>query len=148
MIVCRERANRRWQTVATHNRHDFHAFFMLGWTHRYAATLGHRESRIDKALFFVQHSFVAELIATSVGTRRKSHHGTKSGSADAAFVVRITLQQHMPLCSCVENPQDRFKHAGRQQEWGRAIAASRRAAVGGGQAVVRAATARQQVVVA
>src|SRR6516162_3100737 len=52
-------------------------------------------------------------LATSVSTRRKPHRGTKSESADARFVVWVTLRQHVPLRACVENPQDRFEHTTR-----------------------------------
>ena len=50
------------KAVTIHNRHDFHAFSTLGWRHFGTATLSHREGRIDKAFFFVQHPFVAKFI--------------------------------------------------------------------------------------
>ena len=48
--------------MAIHYRHDFHAFSTLGWTDLRASALGHRKGRVDEALFFVQHPFVAEFI--------------------------------------------------------------------------------------
>jgi hypothetical protein len=52
--------HRQRQAIAIHYRHDFHAFSTLGWTDLRASALSHRKGRVDEALFFVQHPFVAK----------------------------------------------------------------------------------------
>src|SRR5512143_2413169 len=55
--------------------------------------------------------FSRSSLATSVSTRRKTSSRHHLKSPMHRFVVRIALRQHVPLRTCVENPQDRFKHA-------------------------------------
>ena len=112
MMICRMRAHRQRQAVPINDRHDFQAFSTLGRADFRTPALGHREGRVDKALFFVQHSFVAKL----VGNIRQ--HSTQNFVAAPrlkapmhCFVVRIALRQHVPLRTGVENPKNRFKHA-------------------------------------
>src|SRR5512139_4312455 len=74
--------------------------------------LGHGEGRIDKALLFVQHSVLAKLVGNVRQYTTQNFIATPSlKSPMHRFVVRIALRQHVPLRTCVENPQDRFKHA-------------------------------------
>jgi hypothetical protein len=53
-MVRRMRADRERQSIAIHNRHDFHAFSALGRSDLRAPTLSHHEGCIDDAFFFVQ----------------------------------------------------------------------------------------------
>ena len=111
MMICRVRAYRQRQAVAIHNRHDFHAFSTLGRADLRAPALGHREGRVDKALFFVQHSFIAKLVGNI--RQHATQHFVAAPSLKApvhSLVVRIALRQHVPLRTCVEYPQDRLKH--------------------------------------
>ena len=61
-MVRRMRADRERQSMAIHNRHDFHAFPALRCSNFRPATLGHDERRIDEAFFFIQRAFVAKII--------------------------------------------------------------------------------------
>src|SRR3974390_3081321 len=98
--------------MAIDNSHDFEAFSTLGWTDLRTPTLGHRECRVDKTLFFVQHSFVAKLVGNIRQDSTQDFIAAPSLEAPMhRFVVRVALRKHMPLRTCVENPQDRFKHA-------------------------------------
>jgi hypothetical protein len=53
-MVRHMRADRERQSMAIHNRHDFHAFSALGRSDLRAPTLSHHEGCIDDAFFFVQ----------------------------------------------------------------------------------------------
>src|SRR5215471_3314063 len=113
-MVSRVRADRERQSMAIHNRHDFHAFSALGSSDFQPATLGHNEGCVDEAFFFVQYASIAKL----VGNIRQ--HATQNLIAAPSlkapmhgFVVRVALRQHVPLRACVENPQDRFEHTTR-----------------------------------
>ena len=118
MMICGVRTHRQRQSMTIHYRHDFHAFSTLGWTDLRTSALGHRKGRVDEALFFVQHPFVAKFIGNirqdstqnfAVAPRLKpTMHG---------FVVRIALGQHVPLRASVENPQDCFEHAPRRNRF-------------------------------
>src|SRR5262249_11641807 len=103
--------------MAIDNRHDFHAFSALRGSDFRAATLGHNEGRIDEAFFCIKATFVAKLVGD---IRQHSTHNLVSAPRLKApmhrFVVRIALREHVPLRSCVENPQDCFKHLPRR-DW-------------------------------
>ena len=109
-MVRRMRADRERQSMAIHNRHDFHAFPALRCSNFRPATLGHDERRIDEAFFFIQRAFVAKIVQRPSKPDAKPRCSTKLESVDDSFVVRIALRQHMPLRTCVENPQHRFEH--------------------------------------
>src|SRR6266498_3074673 len=61
-MVRRVRADRKRQSMAIHNRHDFHAFSALRSSDFQPATLGHNEGCIDEAFFFVQCASIAKLV--------------------------------------------------------------------------------------
>ena len=98
--------------MAINNRHDFHAFSAFRCSDLCPATLGHHERRIDEAFFFIQHTSVAKLVSNI-----RQHPPQNLIAAPSLkpsmyrFVVGIALRQHMPLRTCVENPQDCFKNA-------------------------------------
>ena len=104
MMICRMRAHRQWQAVTIHDRHDFHAFSTLGRAYFRTPALGHREGRVDEALFFVQHSFVAKLVGTIGQHSTQNFIAAPSLKAPMhCFVVRIALRQHVPLRTRVDN---------------------------------------------
>src|ERR1700746_3760010 len=110
MVRC-VRADREWQSMAIHNRHDFHAFSALRWSDFRPATFGHNECRIDEAFFFVQRALVAKLVGNVRQNQTQNLVAEPSLKAPMhSFVVRIALRQHVPLRTCVEYPQYRFKH--------------------------------------
>ena len=94
-----------------HNSHDFHAFSALRWYDFRPATFGHNESSIDEAFFFIQSAAVAKLVS-NVGQNQTQNlvAATSLKASMHSFVVRIALRQHVPLRTCVENPQHRFQH--------------------------------------
>ena len=110
MVRC-VRADRQRQPMAIHNRHDFHAFSALRWSYFRPAAFGHTERRIDEAFFFVQRAFVAKLVGNVRQNSTQNLVVAPSLKAPMhSFVVRIALRQHVPLRTCVENPQYRFQH--------------------------------------
>jgi hypothetical protein len=110
-MVRRVRADRERQSMAFHNRHDFHAFSALRCSNLRPATFGHDERRIDEAFFFIQCAFVAKLISNVGQNPTQNLVAAPSLKASMhSFVVRIALRQHVPLRTCVENPQYRFQH--------------------------------------
>src|SRR6266705_2750386 len=112
VMVCRMRADRKRQSMAIDNRHDFHAFSALRGSDLRAAALGHNEGRVNEAFFFVQYASVAKVVSNIRQYPAQSLVATPSLKAPVhSFVVRIALRQHMPLRAGVENPQHRFKHA-------------------------------------
>ena len=60
VMICGVRTHLQRQGVAIHYRHDFHALSAFGQPDLCASALGHRKGRVDEALFFVEHSFVAK----------------------------------------------------------------------------------------
>ena len=105
-MVRRVRADRERQSMAIHNRHDFHALSALRSSDFRPAALGHDERCVDEAFFFVQGASIAKL----VGNIRQ--HATQNLIAAPSlkapmhsFVVREALRQHVPLRACVENAQ-------------------------------------------
>src|ERR1700687_3191129 len=118
-MVCRMRTDRERQAMAIDNRHDFHAFSALRGSDLRPAALGHNESCVDEAFFFVERAAVAKV----VGNIRQ--HSTQNFIAAPSlkspmhsFVVRIALRQHVPLRAGVENPQHRFKYPTRRNPYG------------------------------
>src|SRR5262245_10648436 len=109
-MVRRVRADRERQSMAIHNRHDFHAFSTLRSSDFQPATLGHNEGCVGAS------------IAKLVGNIRQ--HATQNLIAAPSlkapmhsFVVRVALRQHVPLRACVENQQYRFKHTTRRSRF-------------------------------
>jgi hypothetical protein len=95
--------------VAIHNRHDFQAFSTLGRANLRAAALGHSESCVDEAFFFIQRISVAKFVGDI--RQNLTQHLAAAPSLKPAmhrFVVRITPRQHVPLRPAVQNPQHRF----------------------------------------
>ena len=110
-MVRRMRTDRERQSMAIHNRHDFHAFSALRCSNFRPATFGHDERRIDEAFFFIQRAFVAKLVGDVGQNPTQNLVAAPSLKAPMhGFVVRIALRQHVPLRTCVENPQYRFQH--------------------------------------
>ena len=110
-MVRRVRADRERQPVAIHNRHDFHAFSALRWSDFRPATFGHNERRIDEAFFFIQRAVFTKLVGNVRQNQTQNLVAAPSLKASMhSFVVRIALRQHVPLRTCVENPQYRFQH--------------------------------------
>src|SRR6266487_1207782 len=111
-MVRRVRADRKRQSMAIHNCHDFHAFSALRCPDLCPAPLGHNEGCVDEAFFFVQCASVAKLVGNI-----RQHPPQNLIAAPSLktpmyrFVVGIALRQHMPLRTRVENPQDCFKNA-------------------------------------
>src|SRR5437870_13698936 len=64
-MVRRVRADRERQSMAIHNRHDFHAFSALRSSDFQPATLGHNEGCVDEAFFFVQYASIAKLVGNA-----------------------------------------------------------------------------------
>src|SRR2546422_11760479 len=96
-MVRRVRADRERQSMAIHNRHDFHALSALRSSDFRPAALGHDERCVDEAFFFVQCASIAKL----VGNIRQ--HATQNLIAAPSlkapmhsFVVRVALRQHVP----------------------------------------------------
>src|ERR1700745_2551630 len=110
-MVRRVRADRERQAMTIHNRHDFHAFSALGWPDFRPATFGHNERRIDEAFFFIQRAVFTKLVGNVRQNQTQNLVAAPSLKASMhSFVVRIALRQHVPLRTCVENPQYRFQH--------------------------------------
>src|ERR1700726_4925817 len=110
-MVRRVRADRERQPMAIHNRPDFHAFSALRWSDFRPATFGHNESRIDEAFFFIQRAVFTKLVGNVRQNQTQNLVAAPSLKASMhGFVVRIALRQHVPLRTCVENPQYRFQH--------------------------------------
>ena len=93
-MVRRVGADRKRQSMAIHNRHDFHAFSALRSSDFQPATLGHNEGCVDEAFFFVQGASIAKL----VGNIRQ--HATQNLIAAPSlkapmhsFVVRVALRR-------------------------------------------------------
>src|ERR1700738_4270775 len=63
VMVRRMRADRKRQSMAINNRHDFHAFSALRGSDLRAAALGHNEGRVNEAFFFVQYASVAKVVS-------------------------------------------------------------------------------------
>src|SRR5262249_6849583 len=97
--------------MAINNRHDFHAFSAFRCPNLCPATLGHHERRVDEAFFFIQRTSVAKLVSNIRQQPPQNLVAAPSLKAPMyRFVVGIALRQHMPLRTCVEKPQDRFKN--------------------------------------
>src|ERR1700745_87652 len=111
VVVGRMRTDRERQAMAVHNRHDFQALSALRRTDLCAAALGHRKGRVDETLFFIQRAALAKLVGDVGQNLAQNLVATPGLEAPMhSFVVRIALRQHVPLRTCVENPQYRFKH--------------------------------------
>src|SRR6201984_2423326 len=110
MVRC-VRADRERQSMAIHNRHDFHAFSALRCSNFRPATFGHNERRIDEAFFFIQRAIFTKLVGDVRQNPTQNLVAAPSLKASMhSFVVRIPLRQHVPLRTCVENPQYRLQH--------------------------------------
>src|SRR5215471_12589554 len=104
--------------MAINNRHDFHAFSTFRCPNLCPATLGHYERRVDEAFFFIQRTSVAKLVSNIRQQPPQNLIAAPSLKAPMyCFVVGIALRQHMPLRTCVENPQYRFKHITRRSRF-------------------------------
>ena len=113
-MVGRVRADRERQSMAIHNRHDFHAFSALRSSDFQPATLGHNEGCVDEAFFFVERAAVAKFVGNIRQDPAQNFVAAPSlKSPMHSFVVRIALRQHVPLRAGVENPQHCFKYATR-----------------------------------
>ena len=93
VMVRRVRADRKRQSMAIHNRHDFHAFSALRWSD-FQPAARHNEGCVDEAFFFVQRASMAKL----VGNIRQ--HATQNLIAAPSlkapmhsFVVRVALRR-------------------------------------------------------
>src|SRR5216684_400114 len=110
-MVRRVRADRERQSMAIHNRHDFHAFSTLGSSDFRPATLAHDEGCVDKAFLLVQCASIAKLVGNIRQPATQNLVAAPSLKAPMhSFVVRVALRQHVPLRACVENPEYRFEH--------------------------------------
>ena len=97
--------------MAINNRHNFHSFSALRWSDFRPATFGHNERRIDEAFFFIQRAVFTKLVGNVRQNQTQNLVAAPSLKASMhSFVVRIALRQHVPLRTCVENPQHRFQH--------------------------------------
>ena len=93
VMVRRVGADRKRQSMAIHNRHDFHAFSALRSSDFQPATC-HNEGCVDEAFFFVQCASIAKLVG-------KIHqHATQNLIAAPSlkapmhsFVVRVALRR-------------------------------------------------------
>ena len=104
------RADRQQQSVAIHNRHDFHALSALRRADLGTSALRHYKCRVDEALFFIQRASVAKLIGDVRQYLTQDFAAAPSlKPAMHRFVIWIVLRQHMPLRASVQNPQHGFK---------------------------------------
>jgi hypothetical protein len=78
------RANRERQSMAIHNRHDFHAFSALRSSDFRPATLGHDEGCVEILLRSVRRYREARWQHPSA-RNAIAHRDTKSENADAQF---------------------------------------------------------------
>jgi hypothetical protein len=62
VMVCRMRADRKRQSMAIDNRHDFHAFSALRGSDLRSAALGHNKRCVDEAFCFVERATVAKFV--------------------------------------------------------------------------------------
>jgi hypothetical protein len=86
-------------------------FSALRWSDFRPATLGHDERRIDEAFFFIQRAVFTKLVGNVRQNQTQNLFAAPSLKASMhSFVIRIALRQHVPLRTCVENPQHRFQH--------------------------------------
>ena len=111
-MVRRVCADREWQAMAIHNRRGFHVPFprFVGPISD-TPPLGHNERRIDEAFFFIQRAVFTKLVGNVGQNPTQNLVAAPSLKASMhSFVVRIALRQHVPLRTCVENPQYRFQH--------------------------------------
>ena len=110
-MVRRVRIDLERQSMAIHNRHDLHAFSALRCSDFRPATFGHDGRRIDEASIFIQCAFVAKLVGNVRQNPTQNLVAAPSLKASMhSFVVRVPLRQHVPLRTCIENPQHRFQH--------------------------------------
>ena len=93
VMVRRVGADRKRQSMAIHNRHDFHAFSALR-SSDFQPAARHNEGCVDEAFFFVQRASMAKL----VGNIRQ--HATQNLIAAPSlkapmhsFVVRVALRR-------------------------------------------------------
>ena len=84
VMVRRVGADRKRQSMAIHNRHDFHAFSALR-SSDFQPAARHNEGCVDEAFFFVQRLYGKARWQHPSARDAKPHRGTKSESADAQF---------------------------------------------------------------
>ena len=105
------RADREWQSMTINNSHDFHAFSAPRWPNLCPAPLRHHKRGVNETFFFIQLASVAKLVGYIRQHPAQNVIAAPSLKAPMyRFVVRIALRKHVPLRTCVENPQDRLKH--------------------------------------
>lgn len=77
MMMASMRADREWQVVPVHNRHDSHTLPALGRSHSITTTLGQSERRANICFPFIQPTCPRSMFANSVNTSRNTslrHH--------------------------------------------------------------------------
>src|SRR5690349_13927801 len=110
MMISRISTDRERQTVAIHNRHNFHAFAASRRANFLSATLRRCEARINKALRFVDFSLLAQSVGEIGKHLAQRFLGTPLLEAPMhGLVVRVALRKHVPLRASVEDPQHCFQ---------------------------------------
>src|SRR5262245_41837704 len=104
------RTDRERQTVTIYVRTYFQAFSWLRRADVGTSALGHCKCRVDEALLFVQHATRAKFVGdVSQNSAQNLALAPSLKPAMHCFVIWITLGQHVPLRTRVQNPQRRFK---------------------------------------
>ena len=110
MMIRRRRTDGERETMAIHNRENFHAFAAFREPDGVPATLGRRKGCVDETLPFIDRPFVAQRV------RQRGQHLAQDllltpllESAMDSFVIRVALRQEVPLGAGVQNPEHRFQ---------------------------------------
>ena len=115
VMIRRVRTYREPQTVAIHNRHDFHAFSALRLANFLSTTLGRGKRRVDIALSFIDRAFITQLIGKiREHLARTLRSDTIAENADARFCNSDKTAEHVPLRTGVEYPQYTVEHFARR----------------------------------
>ena len=97
--------------MTIHNRHDFHAFSAFRRTDFRPTAFGHRKGRVDEALLFIERAALSKLVGDIHQDLAQNLIAAPClKPAMNGFVVWITLRQHVPLGTRVQNPQHRFQN--------------------------------------
>ena len=111
MMIRRVGADRQRQTLAIHNRHDFHAFSALRQPDARAAALRGSKHRVNETL----RMFKCTLLAKRVGDihQNAAQHLLTTPRLKPAMhrlVVGVTLRKHAPRRTGIQNPKHSVQH--------------------------------------
>jgi len=123
MMVRGVRADRQRKAMFIDNRMIFTPFPRFVGPMLSPPPFGRRKRCINESLRFIQHLLIPQCIG-------RSDHDVADGVVVApalkapmdGFVVRVALRQHVPLRTCVQNPEYGFENfAGGKGVWTRPI---------------------------